>query len=215
MNGLSDKSPDWETLLERILSDEDGEETGWRNLYEDLCEIYDNPFNINTITKEQLEQLPFVSPQLTENILAYLYSYGPMKSLGELQLVEEMDYTTRQLLSHFVYVGEKEETGGNSIWKNMWRYGKHELITRADIPLYQRDGYKSYSDSILQRYPNRKYAGDPYYHSVRYKYSYSDRLAVGFVAEKDPGERFFTSDHKGYDFYSYYLMLQNICFSKG
>lgn len=210
VHGEGDNTPDWESLLEQILSDEDGEDAGWRNLYEDLCEIYDNPFNINTITKDQLEQLPFLTPQLTENILAYLYSYGPMKSLGELQLVEEMDYTTRQLLSHFVYVGDEEEKKGGSLWKNMWRYGKHEFITRLDIPLYERDGYKSYSDSILQRYPNRKYAGDPYYHSVRYKYSYSDHLAVGFVAEKDPGERFFTSDHKGYDFYSYYLMLQNI-----
>lgn len=99
----------WDDLVTKLTTDEDSEYESWKNFYDDLCEIHDNPYNINTITKEQLETLPFLSPQLVENILYYQYQYGPMKSMGELQLIEEMDYETRHLLALFVYIGKPEK----------------------------------------------------------------------------------------------------------
>lgn len=33
----------------------------WQEQYESLSELTEHPFNINTITREQLEQLPFLS----------------------------------------------------------------------------------------------------------------------------------------------------------
>lgn len=200
----------WEHFLEQITADEESEYTAWEYLYDELCELHEHPFNINNSTKEQLEQLPFLTAAQVENILAYLYSYGPMQTLGELQLVGEMDFDTRQLLSFFVYAGNVAERKKPLSLKNIFRYGKHEMITRVDIPLYERAGYKTYSDSILQRYPNRKYAGDPYYHSLRYQFHYGNKVFAGLVAEKDAGEPFFTGNKKGYDFYSFYFMLKDI-----
>ena len=40
------------------------------------------------------------------------------------------------------------------------------------------------TDSILLLYPNRKYRGEPFYHSLRYSYTFEDRLQAGFVARK-------------------------------
>lgn len=37
--------------------------------FEELSELRENPININTATKEQLERFPFLSDQLVENIL--------------------------------------------------------------------------------------------------------------------------------------------------
>ena len=34
--------------------------------------------------------------------------------------------------------------------------------------------------------------GEPFYHSLRYSYTFEDRLQAGFVAEKDAGEPFGT-----------------------
>ena len=51
-------------------------------------------------------------------------------------------------------------------------------------------GYGEQTDSILLLYPNRKYRGEPFYHSLRYSYTFEDRLQAGFVAEKDAGEPF-------------------------
>ena len=62
---------DWVEWEENTLEVEDL--TYWQEKYEELSELAEHPFNINTITKEQLEQLPFLSDKLIENILYYLY----------------------------------------------------------------------------------------------------------------------------------------------
>lgn len=74
------------------------EMSGWQEQYEFLCELAEHPFNINTITKEQLEQLPFLSDKIIENILYYIYKYGPMVSKKELLGIEGMDWQTRRFL---------------------------------------------------------------------------------------------------------------------
>lgn len=208
--GLYAQTTDWEDFLERLVADEENEYTAWQHLYDDLCELHEHPLNVNTATKEELEQIPFLSEKLIENILSYIRSNGPMLTLGELQFVKEMDYETRQLLPFFVQAGKVEKKKEKLSLKNVLRYGKHEWITRLDIPLYERAGFKEYSDSILQRYPNRRYAGDPYYHSFRYRFHYGNHVYAGLTGEKDAGEAFFTHDKKGYDFYSYYFMLKEI-----
>lgn len=43
--------------------------SSWEELYENLSELAEHPFNINTVTKEELEQLPFLSDKMVENIL--------------------------------------------------------------------------------------------------------------------------------------------------
>ena len=45
----------------------------WREQYEELSELAEHPLNINTVTKEELEQLPFLSDRLIEHILYYVY----------------------------------------------------------------------------------------------------------------------------------------------
>ena len=200
----------WDDLVTKLTTDEDSEYESWKNFYDDLCEIHDNPYNINTITKEQLETLPFLSPQLVENILYYQYQYGPMKSMGELQLIEEMDYETRHLLTLFVYIGKPEKKSSIPKLKNILKYGKQEIITRLDIPFYKKAGYQEYSDSVLARYPNRKYMGNSLHHSLRYSFHYGTKVFLGITAEKDAGEPLFCKGNNSYDYISAYVMLKNI-----
>ena len=103
----------WESVLETLLSDE--ELTA--DALEELSDIYESlhamPLNINTATRDELLMLPFLTDRQIEDIHAYIYMHGPMLTLGELQLTGSLDYTTRQLLRHFVYAGpvppEKEK----------------------------------------------------------------------------------------------------------
>ena len=85
----------WEEFVEKISVDEydDGEDMS--PLLEELAGLHEHPFNLNTATKDDLEQLPFLDADEIEEILAYVYRYGPMQSLGELMLIEELDYQTR------------------------------------------------------------------------------------------------------------------------
>lgn len=209
---LAQQIDSWDRDWDKVLSDEsDEKEIFSESLYEELSELSENPLNINVITKEQLEKFPFLSSLQIESLLTYLYINGPMKTLNELLLVENFDYDTQKLFRHFVYIGE-EKTNESvfSSLRNIAKYGKHEVITRIDVPLYKKNGYQHYSDDVLQRYPNRQYLGDPYYHSLRYSFKYSDRLYAGFVFEKDAGEPFFSKNTRSYDYTSFYILLKNV-----
>lgn len=66
----------WEELAEQLAADDDEGSFQWDNNFEELTDLKENPINLNTATKEQLERFPFLSDRLIENILYYLYKYG-------------------------------------------------------------------------------------------------------------------------------------------
>ncbi len=145
----------WEEFVEKISVDEyeDGEDLS--PLLEELAALHEHPFNLNTATKDDLEQLPFLDGDEIEEILAYVYRYGPMQSLGELMLIEELDYQTRQFLTLFVYVENPVEEKEKLRLKTLLKEGRHEVTSRLDVPLYKRDGYKIPEDEVLLKNPIR------------------------------------------------------------
>ena len=116
---------------------------------------------------------------------------------------------TISLLLPFVYIGEIVVDKYPITVKNLFKYGSNTLQIRYDQCFQQKKGYSSYPDSILEYYPNRKYLGEPFYHSVRYTYELDDRIFGSFVAEKDAGEPFWNKHHKGYDYYAVNIFLKN------
>lgn len=80
------------------------EEYGWEDELEELSRRLQEPVNLNAATKRQLEQFPFLTDIQIENLLAYVYIHGQMQTIYELQLVEEMDKRTIDLLLPFVCV---------------------------------------------------------------------------------------------------------------
>ena len=197
---------DWMEWKSEITDERSAEK--WENQYQELVELAEHPFNINTITKEQLEQLPFLSEQLIENILYYLYKYGPMVSKNELLGVEGMDYQTRRFLNDFIYIGPTEKKESRFSWKKLFKYNKQDLFIRVDIPFNQKAGYVH---SLENQKKDKQYLGNSLYQNVRYKFQYKKQVYWGLVAEKDPGEPFFQGENKkGYDFYSMYFYLQDV-----
>jgi hypothetical protein len=170
--------------------------------------LTEHPINLNTATVEQLKQIPFLSDIQIINMLDYLKKNGQFVSIYELKNINFLDFNTIELILPFLYAGEKENKLRINR-KNLVHYGKNELIVRYDRGLEQKAGYKDVPDSILQKYPNRKYVGEPFYTSLRYSYTFKEQLQAGFTAEKDAGESFLKKAHKGYDFYSAHLFLKN------
>jgi len=202
---------EWEDITEQLAMDNDDEEKDWTNNLEDLAYLKDNPLNLNKITKEQLELFPFLTDQQIEHLLYYLYVSGPMKTIYELQMVEDFDRQTIQYLLPFVYVGEVEEKSYLLRWKDILKYGKHELLTRLDIPLYRKEGYRNHSDSLLTENVNKQFIGNSYYNNLRYGFHYKDLLFFGVTAEKDAGEPFLQSvNNLGYDYCSFYFLAHNV-----
>ena len=199
----------WENVLETLLSDEDLS----ADAIEELSILYESlhamPLNINTATREELLQLPFLTELQIEDIHAYIYMHGPMLTLGELQLTGSLDYRTRSLLREFVYAGQAPLKRKKMSIADILLDGKNEVITRADIPLYMRDGFRYHSPDELQRYPNRAYMGRRLSHSVRYSFNWHNRVRFGFTADHDAGEPFAGLNRTGYDFWSPYLYIKD------
>ena len=173
----------------------------WENELEELSNRLQEPVNLNSATREQLEQFPFLSDIQIEHLLAFLYIHGLMVTIYELQLVEELDRQTIQYLLPFVCIkaiNNEPAFRWKTMLKDAGRYGKNEVLTRLDIPFYKRKGYE------------HTYLGPSVYNSVKYTFRYRDQLYAGGVAEKDAGEPFAALHNRyGYDYYSFYLLLQN------
>lgn len=182
----------------------------WEERYEELSELAEHPFNVNTVTKEELELLPFLSDKVIEGILYYVYKYGPLVSLNELWGVEGMDRQTRLFLNDFLYVGEPVHRERFS-WKNLWKYSKQEMWMRTDVPLNQKAGYAVVPSGREDNFAGKRYYGDPFYVNWRYRFQYRDNVYVSLAADKDAGEPFFRRyNRKGFDFYSASAQLKNI-----
>lgn len=185
----------WEENLEQLAAE--AESTDWEDELEELSRRMKQKLNLNTATREELEQFPFLSEEQVENLLAYVHVHGAMQTLYELQLVETMDKETIGRLLPFVCVRPLEEETRYPSLKNILKYGRHEATARFDLPFYTRKGYE------------KDYLGPSMYHSLRYSFRYGDRLQVGVTGEKDAGEPFFAlHDRQGYDYYSFYLLLK-------
>ena len=179
-------------------------------LYSDLSNLTQHPLNMNTATSEQFKKLPFLSDTQIDAIMNYRKRYGDMVTIYELKNITVLDWETIELLLPFVYIGEPVQQKRSLTPKNIVKYGKNEFVVRYDRSLQEKQGYQNQPVSILEKYPNRKYLGEPFYQSVRYSYTFDDRLQAGFVAEKDAGEPFWNTHHKGYDYYSAHVLLRNM-----
>ncbi|MBQ8502635.1 MAG: helix-hairpin-helix domain-containing protein [Bacteroides sp.] len=185
----------WQENLEVLAMET--EDADWEDELEELSHLQEEPLNLNTATREQLKNFPFLSEEQIENLQAYIYLHGEMETLQELLLVEGMDRRAIEYLKPFVCVKKEEKKKKFPAWKEIGKYGTHELLTRFDQPFYTRKGYQD------------TYLGPKQYHSLRYQFRYGNYLQVGFSGEKDAGEPFFAlHDNRGYDHYSYYLQLK-------
>lgn len=202
LTGLCSAAQDhrsWEPLLAQVLTSDDLDAETWEDTYTLLCELEEQPLDLNTVSREELEQLPFLSARQVEDIMAYLYFYGPMKSLSELRMVKTLDQLQVNLLRCFVYVDEERIESPYPRLSDMLRYGRHELMGNLRVPFYERAGDKS------------GYQGYPYRHWGRYQLTCRDYVKLGVVFSQDAGEPFLANCNKaGYDFYSYYLQLKHL-----
>ena len=181
-----------------------------KTLYADLSYLSEHPFELNTVTEEQLKRLPFLSDLQIKELLEYRLRYGKLVTVYELKNIVSFDFETISLFLSFVYISEFTVEKRPFTVKNLFKYGSNDLQIRYDRCFQQKKGYCSYPDSVLSEYPNRSYLGEPFYHSLRYSYIFDERLQFGFVAEKDAGEPFWNDSHKGYDYYSIHLLLKDM-----
>ena len=199
----------WTEYINELIEESEENPESVEKLYDDLSYLSENPLNLNKTSAEQLKQIPFLTDIQIMNILDYRKKQGEIVSIYELKNISFLDMETIELILPFVFIGEIDKTRPLTI-KNFLKYGKNEMMLRYDRNLNNKKGYVDVPDSILEKSPNRKYIGEPYYTSLRYSYSFDNRVQMGFVAEKDAGEAFWNDRHKGYDYYSAHVLLKDV-----
>ena len=127
---------------------------------------------------------------MVENILYYVYKYGPLVSLNELWGVEGMDKQTQMFLKDLYMWVIRWKTG--IFLENLWKYNKQEVWMRTDIPLNEKAGYANIPLGEEEKFASRQYYGSPYYLNLRYKFQFQQKIYVSLAAEKDAGEPFFS-----------------------
>ena len=190
---------DWHEALQSWMTEEDVEESYSEETMELLAEMADFKINLNQTSREELERLPFLSALQVEGIMEYIDRYHPLRSLNELLMVNSLDWNTRRLLLHFVYIGEETP---KRIWPSLAdvrKYGKQQVLATLKVPFYERKGDRT------------DYLGYRYRHDIRYQFNYNDRVKFGLTAAQDAGEPFFANKNGlGYDHYSYYFQLRKM-----
>ena len=203
-NRINAQENTWQNYLQE-LADEELDEAQIETMYEYLKQLEENPFNLNTVSREDLEQFPLLSLEQAASLSDFLEKNRPVYTVYELRNVPRLDYKTVELILPFFYIGEMKVNNRLKL-KDILKYGRNELQFRFDKTLEKRAGYATFTDSILQKYPNRKYQGEDFYNSIRYRFSYKDKISAGVTMEKDAGEPF----KKGYDNYGFHFVAKDL-----
>ena len=168
-----------------------------------------DPVNLNRVSIEELRQLPFLNEMQVCNLYLYIQAYGTIYSPHELLSVEGFDSLTVARILPYIRIDDHSQKNETN-FKNIFRYGKGEFIFRYGQVLQKQKGYIRNDDAA-----SGIYLGSPQSYLFRVKYSFSDKLTLGFTGEKDPGEQFFQGNQAyGMDFYSGYIAGKNLGFVK-
>ncbi len=197
-------------IFEQYISESE-DDIDYDTFYEELMFFSENKINLNKTTREELDRLPFLSDIQIEYIISHIYRFGALQTIYELQLIDGLDMTDIRRMLPFVVVGEGVDTNKKIYWRDLTQYGKNELFFRFDKGLESKEGYQFLPDEDEDAADAnaKKYIGNAFYHSLKYRFHYKDRVQVGFTAEKDAGEQFIGKIHKGYDFYSMTAQLKD------
>lgn len=177
---------DFHDFAAEYLDDENAE------YYETLEELALHPIDLNSATKPDLLQLPFISEQQADAILAYRNKHHRFASIGELQFIPELSHSDRLHLSVFTVC--RPPAIGKPTFRDNWLSGQHELSVHADIPFYKREGFR-----------NNAYNGATIGHQLRYRYQHENRTHYGLTLKNDPGEPFAKRGNYPYDALMFYV----------
>lgn len=159
-------------------------EVDYEQLQTDLYSLHESPINLNATTEEELSQLPFLSPQQIDELLAYADKH-PFASLYELRLIHSLaDYDIRNLLP-FVRIGSAEKE--KMYAREVFHYAQHELLTRIDA-------------RNIEAFEGT----DPIYGQLRYRFDYKRRVVFGLQLRRPAGSK--ATDLQ----YNAYMQLKDI-----
>ena len=146
------------------------------------------PLNINQVTMQELIDLQILEDSPLQQFFAYRNLLGPFISMYELQSIPGWELPLLKKI--LPYIG----CYPNSVddWKASLRAGE------GTGSLWMRVGFNW--PPVNQR--NNNWVGPSYSSQIRYRNLISNKIDIGFLADKDAGEPFLSGKNRwGFDFY--------------
>ncbi len=192
-----------ESLIESIAA-KDGESADYEAILNELDKLQRKPLDLNRVTAEDLQKLPFLTDFQITSLLDYRKENGNFLSLYELPLVHGFTDDVIGWMMPYVSLTTDSDTAGIRFSKVM-RSSRHEIILRTQRVLEKSKGYSADDpETGVKRYP-----GNPWLYYVRYGFEIKDHFQAGLTLEKDPGEEIFRNSNRGgFDFNSAYVMVK-------
>lgn len=172
---------------------------------EQLRQFTQNKIELNHCTRQQLELLGLLTDIQINNLQAHIAKFGNLLSVLELQVVPGFDVATIKSIQPFVMVQKDWLPQGTGI-KGLLTSGSHQLNWLNQIQPEQNEGQRRRvaNDTAGKSY----YPGSPVRSVLRYRYSFSDKISISYLGEKDAGEQFGKGANKqGFDFNSAHIMI--------
>ena len=94
-----------EKFIENYLEDNDLESFDYIAQIEFLEELSKNPYDLNNVTLNELDNLFFLNPLQKQSIIEHKSLYGKFISLEELQSVNALDFETVKVLRKLLKIG--------------------------------------------------------------------------------------------------------------
>lgn len=157
------------------------DEANYEDLYEALYQLYTNPRNLNTVTRDELAATYLLSQEQLNAFFDYRIKLGPLLSLYELQAIPGFDLPTIRRLLPFVVVQQT----GLPLAQSFQNPTQHFLLLRTERLLETQRGFSAIDTSSRSL---TRYAGGPLQWYARYRYARTGAYSLGFTMEKDAGE---------------------------
>jgi len=192
-------------LLTAIVENSGGEgEFDFNTLYEQYEILRENPINLNKVSRNDLQELFFLSEIQISNLLDHRTKLGSFNNLYEIQTIPGFDLNTIRLLKDIAVVKTPVILERKSVFSKM-KSADHTVYLKWKRQLQQQRGYKSIDGN------DPAFLGSPDHLYLRYKMNIGKDFKMGFIAEKDNGEPYFYRGKTyGADYFSFHVFMKDL-----
>lgn len=193
------------------LSEQTDSEIDFSEWTDELKILAARPVNLNSTNEDELRRLFFLNDQQIANLKEYHQKYGNFASIYELQVID--GFNEALIMQMLPYISLSDPVIEKFSLKRALKYGSADLMLRYQRVIEQQQGFAQVDDSTRRQSPNKYFLGSPDALYLRFTYSYKDKMQIGLVADKDPGETLFPSADtlkKGFDYYSFHVYFKDI-----
>jgi hypothetical protein len=192
-------------LVDEIFANQTSD-LNYADLYENYLQILSNPFDLNTVTAEQLNSLYLLTASQLQAFINYRAIVGKLASVYELQTIPEFTKEVFLKLIPFVAVVDEKKSIDRSLWKRVASEENNYLVLRFSQTIEKQKGYLTGTNV------SSRYLGGPQDLYARFRVSRPGDFSIGATVKKDAGEIIDWNPSKkyyGFDYLSFHAQLQN------